>query len=151
MAEPTRHIPSITLVRRIAAPPEKVFAAFLEPELIMKWWGPDAGPTLFARTDPKVGGRFHVAFERLDGQRFENVGEYLVIEPPSRLVMSWEWSVTPGLSSVVTVMIKADGAFSELTVIHDQFVDAEMRDRHALGWVGALDKLVRTVEAAAGS
>src|SRR5262249_10177578 len=136
---------------RLTASPERVFAAFLQPDVIMKWWGPDDGPTLSARTDPRVGGRFAVAFQTLDGRRFDISGEYLVFEPPSRLVMSWETSATPGVRSVVTVRIAADGAGSELTVRHDNFVDVPTNYSHAQGWTGALDKLVRAVDGATAS
>ena len=36
--------PSLTLKRRLNAPPEKVYAAWTDPEKILKWFGPDAGP-----------------------------------------------------------------------------------------------------------
>jgi len=39
--------PSLTVIRRIKAPPQTVFAAFVEPAHILKW-GPDAAPTLLA-------------------------------------------------------------------------------------------------------
>ena len=35
--------PSLTLKRRLNAAPEKVFAAWTDPEKIVKWFGPDAG------------------------------------------------------------------------------------------------------------
>ena len=37
-------LPSVTLVRRIKAHPAKVWAAITEPQLMLRWWGPDAGP-----------------------------------------------------------------------------------------------------------
>jgi uncharacterized protein YndB with AHSA1/START domain len=40
----TKSLPSVTIVRRIKAPPAKVYAALTEPKLMMRWWGPDAGP-----------------------------------------------------------------------------------------------------------
>ena len=33
--------PSLTIKRRIAAPPHRVYAAWTDPEKIMKWFGPD--------------------------------------------------------------------------------------------------------------
>lgn len=39
---------SLTLVRRIRARPETVFAAMTEPGGIAHWWTPDAGPVLIA-------------------------------------------------------------------------------------------------------
>ena len=138
--------PSLTLVRRIKATPRKVFAAFVEPELIVAWWGPDAGPTLSAESDLRVGGAFRVVFETLDGERHENRGEYLEIEAPSRLVMSWWWASTPERRSRVTVSIRPIEGGSELTLVHDGFFDQTARDNHLWGWNGTLDKLERMTQ-----
>ena len=46
--------PSLTIVRRIKASPAKVYAAWTKPELMARWWGPDAGPVLSAQADPRV-------------------------------------------------------------------------------------------------
>jgi hypothetical protein len=42
---------SLTLVRRIRARPSIVFEALITPDGIAQWWGPDAGPVLFAETE----------------------------------------------------------------------------------------------------
>ena len=83
---------SLTLVRRIKAPPAMVFAAFTTPEGITHWLGPDAGPVLIVETDVRVGGRFRLRFRRLDGSEHETSGEYLEIVDSQRLVMSWQWT-----------------------------------------------------------
>jgi uncharacterized protein YndB with AHSA1/START domain len=138
--------PSLTYVRRIRASPEKVWNAFVDPREILHWWGPDEGPTLHAETDVCVGGAFKVAFRTRDGQRFENVGEYLEVDPPRRLVMAWWFSATPQLRSVVTVSIRATDDGAELTVQHDGFTDDGLPVSHAEGWAGALGKLAARVE-----
>ena len=51
------------------------------------------------------------------------------------------WKSTPERESLVTIQIKADGTGTLLTLTHEQFVDADARDRHQHGWTGALDKL----------
>lgn len=135
--------PSLTVIRRIKASPQTVFAAFVEPAHILKWWGPDAAPTLLAEMDVRVGGRFRVVFETLDGERHENRGEYLEIDPPARLVMAWWWASTPERRSRVTVSIRPVNSGSELTVRHEMFFDEASRDSHLRGWNGALDKLER--------
>ena len=145
MMSALRSTRSLTLVRRIKAPPQAVFAAFVEPARILKWWGPDAGPTLLAETEVRVGGRFRVVFETLDGERHENGGEYLEIDPPGRLVMAWWWASTPDRRSRVTVSIRPISNGSELTVHHEMLFDEAARDSHLQGWNGALDKLERLV------
>ena len=56
----TKSLPSVTIVRRIKAPPAKIYAALTQPKLMMQWWGPDAGPTLSAEADVRPGGRFSI-------------------------------------------------------------------------------------------
>src|SRR6185312_9755294 len=65
--------PSLTLKRRLNAPPEKVYAAWTEPKKIVKWFGPDAGPVKQATADVRVGGRYAVKFHTEDGEE-HNVG-----------------------------------------------------------------------------
>ena len=52
--------PSLTLKRRLNAPPEAVYAAWTDPKKLVHWFGPDQGPVTKAETDVRVGGRFHV-------------------------------------------------------------------------------------------
>lgn len=58
-------LPSVTIVRRIKAPPARVWAAITQPDLMLQWWGPDTGPTLGAVADVRPGGRFRVVFRLL--------------------------------------------------------------------------------------
>jgi uncharacterized protein YndB with AHSA1/START domain len=69
----TKSLPSVTIVRRIKAPPAKVYAALTEPKLMMRW-GPDAGPTLSAEADVRPGGRFSVVFRLLNGEEHNPLG-----------------------------------------------------------------------------
>jgi len=83
---------SLTLVRRIAARPSIVFDALTTPDGIACWWGPDAGPVLFAEADVRVGGPFRVRFRMLDGSEHESSGEYTEVVKPTRLAMTWRWT-----------------------------------------------------------
>jgi uncharacterized protein YndB with AHSA1/START domain len=135
---------SLTLVRRIKARPQLVFDAVTTAEGIVHWWGPDAGPVLVAETDPRVGGLFRVRFLRLfDSTEYESSGQFLEIVRPERVVMSWRWKdgvPDPGESRVeITLRPVPEG--TELTFVHSQLRDEEMRLSHEAGWAGALDKL----------
>lgn len=134
---------SLTLVRRIAARPSIVFDALTTPEGIAHWWGPDAGPVLFAETDVRIGGRFKVRFQMLDGTEHESSGEYLEVNPPARLVMTWRWLGSEdddGESRVEIDLRPVDGG-TELVFIHALLSSEESRKGHTEGWNGALDKL----------
>ena len=59
--------PSLTLKRRLNAPPQKVYAAWTDPQKILRWFGPDKGQVNDAETDVRVGGRYAVTFTTEDG------------------------------------------------------------------------------------
>jgi len=133
--------PSLTLVRRIKAPPAKIYAAWTEPAHMARWWGPDAGPVLSAEADPRPGGRFRVVFQTLDGEKHDCRGVYREVEPGRKLVFTWQWVSTPERESFVTIELRPIPEGTELTLTHAQFHDETVRDRHRVGWSGSLDKL----------
>ena len=134
---------SLTLVRRIAARPSIVFDALTTPEGIAHWWGPDAGPVLFAETDLRIGGRYKVRFRMLDGTEHESSGEYLEVSPPSRLSMTWRWLGTEddGGESRIEIDLRPVHGGTELVFTHALLSSEESREGHTQGWNGALDKL----------
>jgi len=138
--------PSLKLVRRIKAPPRRIYAAWTQPEQMARWWGPDGGPVVSAEADPRPGGRFRVVFRTLDGEEHDCRGEYLEVEPDRKLVFTWHWVSTPERESLVTVDLRPTAGDTELTLTHAQFYDEAARDAHRQGWSGALDKLAALFE-----
>jgi uncharacterized protein YndB with AHSA1/START domain len=139
---------SLTLVRRIAARPSIVFDAVTTPDGIAGWWGPDGGPVLIAETDIRAGGRFRVRFRMLDGTEHESSGQYLEVDKPVRLVMSWRWVLggdpeEAGEESRVEIDLRPIDTGTELTLTHSRLQTEASRASHEQGWNGALDKLVR--------
>jgi uncharacterized protein YndB with AHSA1/START domain len=136
--------PSLSFKRRLGAPPEKVYAAWTDPEKIIRWFGrTDAKANSFrADIDARIGGRFRVSFST-DDEYYEVGGVYREVVPNQRLVFSWAWHSTPERESLVTVSLKPDGDGTLLTLVHEQLFDQAARDGHERGWIGALDKLER--------
>jgi uncharacterized protein YndB with AHSA1/START domain len=134
--------PGLTLVRRLKAPPAAVYAAWTDPALIARWWGPDAGPVLSAEADVRPGGRLSVVFRTLDGGEHNSLGVYREVVENEKLVLSWRWASAPEEESLLTVLLRPVEGGTELTLIHERFVDEAARDGHREGWGGALDKLV---------
>lgn len=132
---------SLTIVRRIKASPETVFAALTSPEQIARWWGPDSGPVLIAETDLRTGGRFRVRFRMEDGSEHESSGVYQEFTPPERLVMTWLWRDEDAPQSLVTIDLRPIEEGTEMTFVHARLPDRASRDSHLEGWTGALDKL----------
>jgi uncharacterized protein YndB with AHSA1/START domain len=138
--------PSLTLKRRLNAPPAKVYAAWTEPAQIARWFGPQGAEVLRAEADARVGGRYRVVFRAPDGEQHDVRGVYREVVPNQKLVFTWAWISTPERESLVTVALKRDGDGTTLTLTHEQFFDEPARDRHRSGWSGALDNLENYID-----
>jgi uncharacterized protein YndB with AHSA1/START domain len=141
MSTQTATKPSLTLKRRLKASPDKVFAAWIDPEKVKRWMGPGEGKALSVESDPRAGGRYRWIMQDAAGEIHDVSGVYREFVPNEKLVFTWAWKSTPERESLVTVLIKPDGDGSLLTLTHEKFFDEDARDRHQHGWTGALDKM----------
>lgn len=135
--------PSLTLRRRLNAPPEKVYAAWTDPEKIVRWFGPARvkDGSVRAAIDLRVGGHYRISFRTVDGEYHEVAGIYRQVVPNQRLAFGWAWHSTPERESLIKLSLKPDGSGTLLTFHQEQFFDQAARDGHERGWTESLDKL----------
>lgn len=134
---------TVTLERRIAAPPETVFDAWLDPGGVCAWLFATPGGTMErSEIDARVGGRFRID-ERRDGELAEHHGEYVALERPRRLAFDF-WTSFSEERTRVTVSIEADGTGSMLRLTHDG-IWADYEDRTRQGWTMILEGLERWI------
>jgi uncharacterized protein YndB with AHSA1/START domain len=128
--------PSLTIKRRLNAAPEKVYAAWTDPEKIVRWFATAKARdgSMQADIDLRVGGHYRISFHSTEGEYHQVGGVYREVMPNERLVFSWAWHSTPERESLVTVSLKPDGAGTLLTFLHEQFFDSAARDNHERGW-----------------
>lgn len=112
----------------------------------MRWMHPFDTICLHAEADVRVGGRFRVIMRSPDGEAHDASGTYLEVVPEAKLVFTWAWRSAPERESRVTVVLRPEGATTELTLRHERFVDEAARDAHREGWASALDRLVELFE-----
>lgn len=135
--------PSLTMVRRLRAPPALVFAAWTRPEMLARWWGPHHTKVVEAEADARPGGRFRTVLQETEsGARHEVSGTYAEVDPGQRLVFSWAWSSAPDRVSRVTVTFAPTDDGTEVTLVHDRFADADTATRHTRGWRESFERLV---------
>jgi uncharacterized protein YndB with AHSA1/START domain len=133
---------SLSLVRAIKAPPEKVFDAWLRPETLKRWMAPsEAMEVTVAETDPRVGGRYRLVMREPDGREHNISGTYWEIVPARKLVFTWNWDGGPDVETLVTLNFRDKGGATELTLTHTKFADEEARDMHNDGWMGCVGRL----------
>ncbi len=135
--------PSLTLVRRMKAPPARVFAAWIDPAVMAQWFGPHHTQVEEAEADARVGGTFRVVLREDNGARHQVGGTYQEIVPQERLVFSWAWHSTPERVSRVTVQFRPVPEGTEVTLTHDRFADADTAKRHTRGWTESLERQER--------
>jgi uncharacterized protein YndB with AHSA1/START domain len=123
---------------RIEAPPAEVFRYLVRADLITRWMGD------WAELDPTPGGTF-----ALDVTGVPIRGEFLVVEPPHRLVFSWGAAgsdvLGPG-STTVEIRLRPDGDGTLLELDHRD-LPAEELPKHRIGWEHFLSRLTVAVAA----
>jgi uncharacterized protein YndB with AHSA1/START domain len=120
---------------RIAASPEAVFGYFTDADKLVVW------KAARAELDARPGGVF-----RMDVTGYGDVarGRYVEIDPPRRVVFTWEWedqgAAAPPARSVVEVTLSPDGDGTLLRLVH-RGVPREFRRGSAAGWAHYLPRL----------
>jgi uncharacterized protein YndB with AHSA1/START domain len=140
----------VELKKYLSATPEKVFAAFADPQLVARWLKPAPDITLSVlQFEFREGGKYRFAYH-VPGAAVPMIvfGSYSTIEPPSRIVFSW--SIEPpdehaGIDSEVNVAISRIGDRTQLVIRHDKLAQPDAERRHAAGWEGAVDQLALLV------
>ena len=133
--------PEFVYVIYIEAPIERVWAALTQGEHTRLYW------SRFVQSDWRVGSR--IEFLRADKSKLSHDGEVLEIDPPRRLVMTFD--VTPEgakepASRVTYDLAEEDGAV-RLTVTHEGFPpDSEVLKGVSAGWPQILSSLKTYLE-----
>lgn len=131
-----------------AAPPARVFQAWTDPDMVMKWFGPAPHSLHSATIDLRQGGlwRFLESSNEDTSVGFE--GEYLVIESNQRLVFTWshviahatgEREATP--YSQVEVVFTAQGCGTEVRLVHSAVHSEDARRGFSGGWAFAFNTM----------
>lgn len=124
----------VVLERRLAHPPQRVFEAWTDVEVLRRWFG--CGFDMLwdiHEWDVTVGGGLRVSLN-YDGTPFVVEGEFLVVEPPHRLRYRWG-------QETVDVAIAPDGDGCLLTLRHEGVASDEMCGVLTAGWTSSLIQL----------
>jgi uncharacterized protein YndB with AHSA1/START domain len=139
----------LRLERLIAAPPERVFELWTEPELLIKWWGPDGVDIPAHALDVRPGGHWRTTMRSPEGNLHHVSGIYRAIDKPRRLVFTWAWDDDNGVrghETEVTVTFEPAPGGTRLVLQQQRFQNKEARDRHQHGWLSSFECLARVAQ-----
>ena len=139
---------NVKLHRVIAAPPEKVFKAFTNPDAYASWLPPYGFVARVYELNVEVGGKYRMSFTNFTtGNEQSFGGEFLEIKP-NELVKYSDRFDNPDLPGemITTVNLKAVSCGTELSITQDGIPSAIPVEMCYLGWQDSLDKLKKLVE-----
>ena len=131
----------LNLRRVIRAPREAVFAAWTEPELLKRWWGPGPVTCPEAHVDLREGGAYRLANREPDGKIVWISGTFERVRAPEELVYTWRVGEADDEPTLVRVKFLPHAEGTELLLTHERFAVEAVRDMHLQGWGGCIDKL----------
>jgi uncharacterized protein YndB with AHSA1/START domain len=133
----------LVVTRVIDAPRRLVFKAWIEPEHVARWWGPQGFTTTFCDMDIRPGGKFRVCMRSPEGTDHWKRGVYREIVAPERIVFTFAWedaAGNPGHELLTTVTFAEQGTKTKLTLHQAIFQTAEGCDDHRRGWTSCLER-----------
>lgn len=105
----------IVMEREFDAPPALVFRAHTDPELVPQWWGLREAKTVIDKNDLRPDGEWRWVQVMPDGSEQGFRGHYKVVDPPTRLVNTFEWEGMPGHICETTTIFADLGGRTRLT------------------------------------
>jgi uncharacterized protein YndB with AHSA1/START domain len=155
----------LVLERTVDVPPDLVWRAWTEPELVKRWITPQPWQTVGCEIDLRPGGRFFFVMRSPEGEEYPNLCCYLEVEPGRKLV--WTDALLPGYRPIPASEVEVGpgklGGFTAVVTIEPHGAGgtryvamAIHRDEAAKkaheemgfheGWGAALDQLVAIVK-----
>lgn len=141
----------------IAAPPERVFQALIDPKQVMRWWTSDECQIESFSLEARKGGRW--SYEtRSSGltvngvNKFHCDGEVLEYDPPRVISYTWiaNWHDRPAQRTAVRWELATSKGGTLVRVTHSGLAELPVaRKDYAGGWPGVLEGLKKFVESGA--
>ena len=139
---------TVHLHRVLAAKPEKIYRAFLDPDAMAKWLPPNGYTCNVHNMDAKVGGSYKMSFTNFTTQKSMSFGgEYreLVENERLRYTDNFDDPNLPG-EIQVTVTLKKVSLGTEMTIVQEGLPTVIPLEACYVGWQQSLNNLAKLVE-----
>ena len=139
---------TLVITRTLAAPVDRVFRAWTEPDHIKNWFGCGKTAEIVMTQDFRVGGDFRIEMHCTDGEVAVVNGTFKEIEPNKRLVYTWSNNSQeyPASNTLVTIDFVTISDTTEIQLKHSNFTTEVVRQGHTMGWDAAFDKFAALFE-----
>jgi uncharacterized protein YndB with AHSA1/START domain len=118
----------IVAMRVLDAPPNLVYKAYTDPDLLRQWLGPRDLTMIVKQMDVKPGGSWRYVHRDQQGNEYGFHGVYHDVTP-SRIVQTFEFEGMPGHVSLDTATLEDVGGKTKLTM---QSVFQSVADRDGM-------------------
>jgi uncharacterized protein YndB with AHSA1/START domain len=143
----------LVITRIFDAPRHLVFKMWTKPEHLARWWGPRGFTPISGRMDVRPGGAWSRSMRAPDGSVIHKHGVYRELVAPERLVLTYitdDAAGIPGPETLVTVTFADLDGKTRLTLHQAAFQSVAVRDDHARGWTGAIERFAQHLLAERG-
>jgi uncharacterized protein YndB with AHSA1/START domain len=137
-------VPAVILRRTYSAPRERVFAAWTNPEIAVRFLSNGNVKATDIQMDVKTGGTYRITMTSPEDGGFVARGTYREVNVPERLVMTWRWEEddpAEEYDSLLTLEFNERNGETELVLIHEKIATLESRERHEQGWTEIIARL----------
>jgi uncharacterized protein YndB with AHSA1/START domain len=122
------NLPTIRIIRDFDAPPDRVFRAWVDPELVVQWLGPKSSEIRIDQWNARTGGNFRYASVQ-DGEEVAAFyGSFHEVRPSERLVQTFTWEGMPNGVALETMTFEDLGDGRTRTIGLSLVENLEARD-----------------------
>jgi uncharacterized protein YndB with AHSA1/START domain len=137
--------------RILPTPRAAAFAAFSDPKVLARWWGPAGFTVPSLEFLPRVGESYRIEMQPPEGDPFYLAGKFREVEPPLRLAFTFAWEDPDpdDVETLVGLSFRDLGESTEVSLTQNAFKTEARLALHRDGWTDSFDKLERLVSAPA--
>jgi uncharacterized protein YndB with AHSA1/START domain len=135
--------------RELSATRAVVFQAFIDPNQLAKWFGPEGYAASASGFPPRVGEQYRIEIQPPDGEPFQITGEIKEVDPSSRVRFTfvYEDPSPDDIETEVALSFHDRGESTEIELTHGAFKTEERRKLHEDGWSDSFAKLALLISA----
>lgn len=107
---------SLSIEKLLAAPIALVWEAWVNPEFIASWWGPEGFTNTMDKMELVAGGEWRFVMHGPDGKRYPNKSIFVELVPLEKFVFQ---HFNPNYIASITFKPKGNDTFMEWTVVFE--------------------------------